>query len=122
MKTLEPTTMPVSPYSALGLASAPHLVLYAADLSNATHGTWQTVQDTTAAAGVRLNTADAGWSATATPLAAPADYVDVTFQADANTSYAIWLRLKALNNSKYNDAVWVQFSDAQANGAAARAD
>jgi hypothetical protein len=29
------------------------------------------------------------------------------------------LRLRALNNSKYNDAVWLQFSDAVAGGSAA---
>jgi hypothetical protein len=30
--------------------------------------------------------------------------------------YALWLRLKAAANSKYNDAVWVQFSNALVNG------
>jgi hypothetical protein len=30
----------------------------------------------------------------------------------------LWLRLQALARSKYNDAVWVQFSDALANGSA----
>ncbi len=47
------------------------------------------------------------------PLAAPADYVDVTFTATANLPYTLWLRLRALNDSKFNDAVFVQFSDAQ---------
>ena len=28
----------------------------------------------------------------------------------------MWLRLRAINNNKYNDSVWVQFSDAQVNG------
>jgi hypothetical protein len=39
------------------------------------------------------------------------------FTADANTSYTVWFRLKALGNTKLNDAVWVQFSDAFAGGA-----
>ena len=55
-------------------------------------------------------------SNTSQPLAAPSHYVDVTFNADSGTPYSVWLRLKALNNSKYNDAVWVQFSDATLNG------
>jgi hypothetical protein len=42
--------------------------------------------------------------------------VDVTFNANSATSYTLWLRLRALNNSKLNDAVWVQFSDATFNG------
>src|SRR5205823_7898529 len=40
----------------------------------------------------------------------------VTFTADAATPYALWLRLRALNNNKYNDSIWVQVSDAQASG------
>jgi hypothetical protein len=50
------------------------------------------------------------------PLASPSHYVDVPFTAQANTPYRLWLRLRALNDSKYNDSIWVQFSDARANG------
>ena len=32
------------------------------------------------------------------------------------TPYTIWLRTQALANSKFNDSLWVQFSDAQAGG------
>ena len=39
-----------------------------------------------------------------------------SFNADANVPYTIWLRLKATANSKFNDAVWVQFSDALSGG------
>jgi len=42
----------------------------------------------------------------------------VTFSATAGTAYTLWLRLKALNNDKFNDSVWVQFSDATAGGSA----
>jgi len=45
-----------------------------------------------------------------------ADYVDVMFNANAGTAYTIWLRLKALSNIKFNDSVWVQFSDATSGG------
>jgi hypothetical protein len=45
-------------------------------------------------------------------LAAPADYVEATFSAPSYTPYHVWVRLRAANDSKYNDSVWVQFSDA----------
>src|SRR5439155_14882394 len=69
-----------------------------------------------AAAGVKLTTPDNNVANTAAPLASPADYVDVTFNANAGTPYTLWLRLQALNNSKYNDSLWVQYSDAQSGG------
>jgi F5/8 type C domain-containing protein/phospholipase D-like protein len=98
--------------------SAPNIVIYASDVAAASrHGSWTTAADATSPNGVKLATPDAGVANTTAPLASPVDYVDVTFSANAATPYAIWLRLKALANSKLNDAVWVQFSDAQANGA-----
>jgi len=60
---------------------------------------------------------DNGWATFNNPLAAPADYIDTPFQAAAATPYTIWLRIQALANSKWNDSVWVQFSDAQSGGA-----
>src|SRR5262249_17954796 len=38
-------------------------------------------------------------------------YFQTTFTAGANTSYHVWLRLRATGNSKWNDSVWVQFND-----------
>src|SRR4029078_11014487 len=37
----------------------------------------------------------------------------------AGVPYRIWLRLEASANSKFNDSVWLQFSDAQICGTAA---
>ena len=37
-------------------------------------------------------------------------------EAPANTPYAVWLRIRASGNTKYSDSVWVQFSDARADG------
>src|SRR5205807_2748775 len=34
----------------------------------------------------------------------------------AGTAFTFWIRLKALNNSKYNDSFYVQFSDALSSG------
>jgi regulation of enolase protein 1 (concanavalin A-like superfamily) len=100
--------------------SASNVVIYAGDIPvSAVHGSWAQQADASAAAGVALVTPDNGAANTNAPLAAPADYVDVTFSADANTPYRLWLRVRALNDDKYNDSLWVQFSDAQVNGAVA---
>jgi phosphatidylserine/phosphatidylglycerophosphate/cardiolipin synthase-like enzyme/regulation of enolase protein 1 (concanavalin A-like superfamily) len=98
--------------------TAANVVIYASDIAaSALHGSWSIGSDAGSPSSVKLVTTDAGVSNANNPLASPADYVDVTFNAEAGTSYRIWLRLKALNNSKFNDAVWVQFSDSLVNGA-----
>ena len=76
------------------------------------------MNDASSPNGTKLATTDAGVSNTDAPLASPTQYFDVSFTAQANTPYTIWLRMKALNNSKFNDSLFVQFSDAQANGGA----
>jgi hypothetical protein len=93
------------------------IVIYASDVpASGLHG-WTTAADATSPNGMKLVTPDAGMTATGAPLANPAQYIDVTFNAAAGTPHTLWLRLKALNNSKFNDSVWVQFSDARVNGA-----
>ena len=67
--------------------------------------------------GIKLTTADAGVLNADSPLAAPTDYVDVSFNAAAGTPYTVWLRLRATDDSRSNDSVWVQFSDAIVAGA-----
>ena len=46
------------------------------------------------------------------PLANPANYFDATFQAQAGTRYRVWLRMHPIGDTKWNDSVFVQFSDA----------
>jgi Gylcosyl hydrolase family 115 C-terminal domain len=95
------------------------VVIYAGDIpASALRGAWATAQDSTSPNGIKLITPDNGVANTNNPLASPADFVDVTFNAEANTPYRIWLRLQANGNSKSNDSLWVQFSDARVNGAA----
>jgi hypothetical protein len=97
----------------------PEIVIYGADLAaSALHG-WSQVADSTAAGGKKLSTSDAGWSTTAAPFAQPGQYMDVTFSAAAGQPYTLWLRMQGAANSKYNESVWVQFSDARVNGASA---
>ena len=100
-------------------ASAPPpletIVLDAADASNL-HGNWTRTADVTAAGGLALVSADRGWASTDAPLQAPADYFDFVFNAPAATPYRVWIRMRAGANSKYNDSVYVQLSDALGSG------
>jgi len=107
-------TGPIWSFTTLSATSdATDIVVFAADIpSKQIHGSWTTTSDVTSANGLKLATPDAGWSTTNAPLVAPADYVDVMFNADAGIPYTLWLRMRALNDNKYNDALWVQFSDA----------
>jgi hypothetical protein len=103
--------------TAAASATATDVVIYASDIAaGQLHGTWTRASSSTSPNGVKLTTPNAGWSTTQQPLAVPAYYVDLAFPANANTPYTLWLRMHAINNDKYNDSVWVQFSDAQVSG------
>jgi acid phosphatase type 7 len=86
------------------------VVLYAADVS-VMSGNWTRMPSASGAGNMKMVSQDRGWASTEVPLAAPADYFEAPFDAPAGT-YAIWLRLRAAADSKFNDSVWVQFSDA----------
>jgi hypothetical protein len=111
-------TTPGPVWSFTTAAAAPgNIVVYAGDVpTSALHGSWTKTSDPTSPNGTKLETTDAGESWINAPVASPTHCVDVTFNANAGVPYTIWLRLRALANSKYNDAVWVQFSDAFAGG------
>jgi len=72
---------------------------------------WTVVADTTAAGGARVANPNASAAKLAAPLAAPASYVELAFDAEAGVPYRLWLRMKAENNSWANDSVYVQFSN-----------
>lgn len=93
--------------------TAPEIVIYAADVAASNiHGNWAKAGDTTAAAGVRIGSVDLGGATVSAPLAPPADYFDVTFQAQAGVRYRLWMRIDAAADSKWNDSFYVQFSGA----------
>jgi hypothetical protein len=92
----------------IGAAAAPDVVLYAADVA-VRHGAWQTEADASAAGGHRLRNPDAGRPKVEVALAAPADYFEVTFDAQAGIPYHLWLRMRADGNAYANDSVHVQF-------------
>ncbi len=87
------------------------IVLYAKNASLVA-GAWQRVADAQAAGGVRLWNPDAGAAKLASALAAPANYFELTFNAEAGRAYRLWLRGKADLDSWSNDSVYVQFSGA----------
>lgn len=86
------------------------IVMYASD-ATAVVGNWQVVADSTAAGASRMSNPDQGAAKIVTPLAAPANYFEMTFNADSGKAYRLWIRGKAQSDSPYNDSLHVQFSD-----------
>jgi hypothetical protein len=101
--------------SATNPTSAPEVVLYASDVTRLA-GSWSRVSDSSAAGGSTLRNTDAGAAALSTALATPTHFVEATFNAVAGVRYRLWLRLRAKDNSKWNDSVFVQFSGAVSSG------
>ncbi len=87
------------------------VVLYAAQ-SPVVAGNWSVVADTSAASGARLQNANRSAAKITHALSAPADYFELTFQAEAGRPYHVWLRGKAESNAWANDSVFVQFDGA----------
>ena len=85
-------------------------VIYASD-ATVVGGLWHPVSDSTAAGGVKLSTPDNGVAALTAPLANPTDYFEAAFNAQSGTRYRVWLRIHAIDDSKWNDSAFVQFSD-----------
>jgi hypothetical protein len=73
-------------------------------------GAWRSVLDGTAASGARLWHPNANAPKLTVPLAAPANYFEVTFPADAGVGYRLWMRASAEANHWANDSVFMQFS------------
>jgi HKD family nuclease len=102
-----------SPYSAvvqgrtLSGLSPGDVVLYASEATR--FGDWEVLNDTTAVGGRRLHQPDRGRAKLTAALAAPANYVELSFNATAGVPYRAWFRMKADNNSYQNDSVYVQF-------------
>ena len=99
---------------------AREIVLYASDATSVA-GTWSLVADPTAAGGARLFNPDKAAAKLAAPLAAPANYFEMTFQAEAGVAYHLWMRGKADKDYWGNDSVMVQFSGSTDAAGAAKA-
>jgi endonuclease/exonuclease/phosphatase family metal-dependent hydrolase len=92
-------------------APTDEIAVLATDAS-AIQGAWTVVPDTTAAGGARLWNRDAAVAKLPAALAAPTTYFELTFNADANRGYRLWIRGRADLNAWTNDSVYVQFSGA----------
>jgi len=99
----------VAVYGLLPATTAGEIVLYAKN-AKPINGNWRVVADATAAGGARVEQPDAGAAKVAAPLANPTNYFELTFTAEANRGYRLWLRGRAQNDSYNNDSVYVQFS------------
>jgi phosphatidylserine/phosphatidylglycerophosphate/cardiolipin synthase-like enzyme len=97
--------------------SAPDVVLWTANVgASAIHGNWQALSDSTAAGDEAIWNPDAGQAKISPALAAPSNYFEMTFSAEAGIPYHLWVRLRAQSNSLSNDSVHVQFNDAVDSG------
>ena len=72
-------------------------------------GAWISEANTSAASGKRVRHPDAGAPKITTAQAAPANYFEVTFEAQAGVDYRLWIRGRAQNDYWGNDSVFVQF-------------
>jgi hypothetical protein len=88
------------------------VVLYTADVPAASaFGKWRREADTSAAGGAKLRHPDASAAKRTTALAAPLDYFEMTFTAQANVPYHVWIRSRGDADYWANDSVFVQFSN-----------
>src|SRR5689334_129920 len=70
-------------------AAATDVVLYASEATART-GNWSVVSDATAAGGARLANADLGAAKLSAPMAVPASYFEMSFNAQSGTAYRLW--------------------------------
>jgi hypothetical protein len=89
--------------------TAGEVVLRAA-AAKAIGGKWTATSDPAASSGAALWLPDAGVAKLAAPSAAPANYFDLTFTAQAGVPYHLWIRGRAQADSYANDSAFVQFS------------
>ena len=113
---------PIRSFTTAGDSTTPptsgDVVIHAGNVAQ-TAGTWSIVGDASAASGRAVAQPDASAPKVHTAVASPANYFDVSFDAEAGVPYRVWLRGRAERNHWGNDSVHLQFSGSvDANGAA----
>jgi hypothetical protein len=87
------------------------IIIHAKDIDATNiHGNWKLVSIPDAADTIALSNPNLGIPKV-NQVPNPKDYIDFVFNAQANTPYHLWMRMKAQNDSYENDSVSVQFSD-----------
>ena len=87
------------------------VVLYASEAPIVV-GAWVVTADPTAAGGARLRNPNANAAKITPASVSPANYFEMTFNAEAGRPYRLWMRGKADSNNWANDSVFAQFSGA----------
>src|SRR5215218_312373 len=90
--------------------AAQDIVVYSSDVSTI-QGNWSRASSTTGAGGQKMTSSDFGWSSTDTALANPSNYFETTINVQSGTAYRVWVRMRATGDSKWNDSVYLQFSN-----------
>jgi hypothetical protein len=75
-------------------------------------GAWQIENDAAAAGGKKIRHPNAGAAKITTAAANPTSYAELSFDADAERAYRVWLRGRADSNHWSNDSVFLQFDGA----------
>lgn len=78
--------------------------------ATASAGAFRIDLESGAAGGASEHHPDAAAAKVVTPLQAPVNYFEMTFNADAGKPYRLWVRAKAERNYYGNDSVYIQFS------------
>jgi phosphatidylserine/phosphatidylglycerophosphate/cardiolipin synthase-like enzyme len=119
---LQTKSSPVWSFTTTGSAPPPpppsgsgEIVVWASN-ATARAGAWILENDVTAAGGRKMRHPNAGAAKVASASASPANYFELTFDAEANRGYRLWIRGKADSNQWANDSVFVQFSGSVTSG------
>jgi len=104
--TASPTPTP-TPTPAPSTAS--NIVIWASNVTSI-FGGWRKESNSAAAGQVALHHPDSGAGKLTSALSSPANYFDVSFNANAGTAYRLWVRGRGDGDYWGNDSVFVQFS------------
>src|SRR5215208_2908879 len=106
--TPAPTPTP-TPTPTPAPSTASNIVIWASNVTSI-FGGWRKESNSTAAGQVALHHPDSGAGKLTSALSSPANYFDVSFNANAGTAYRLWVRGRGDGDYWGNDSVIVQFS------------
>ena len=111
----DPSVLNTAVFDRVALNSPPFLadiVVRASDIpENNLHGNWRAVPSATSPNQIMLATPDEDFATPDAPLSSPTNYFEVEFDTPQSLLYTLWVRLRATDDARWNDSIWVQFSD-----------
>jgi hypothetical protein len=105
------TTIMAATSAAAPVVDAAEIVVTASAVTTVA-GAWRVLADASASGGTAVGHPDAGGAKLPAAMAAPVNYVEFRFAAEAGRVYRLWLRGRADRDSWANDSVFVQFDGA----------